>query len=92
MQTPTMTPRLRRRIGILRELANDQIRRIGTGAVSPRAAEAVEALHCIDTGSYGICTGCGEKIAAARLRAKPEAIRCVRCQDAYQRSKGATAA
>ncbi len=92
MQTRTMTSIMRRRKETLRKLASDQTRRIATGAVSPRTAEAVEALHRIDAGSYGTCTSCGEKIPAARLRAKPEAIRCVRCQDAYERSSGATAA
>ena len=90
MKTTTMTSRLRRRIEILRGLASDRIRWLDTGATSPRAAEAAEALHRVDTGTYGICTECGDKIPAARLRAKPEAIRCIQCQDVYERSRGAT--
>lgn len=40
----------------------------------------VEAAFArVDDGTYGVCELCGEPIAAARLEAKPEAARCVRC-------------
>lgn len=32
-------------------------------------------------GSYGLCEGCGEVIAFARLISYPTAIRCLACQD-----------
>lgn len=38
------------------------------------------ALKRIEAGSYGECTDCGTEIPAARLRAAPEAARCVACQ------------
>lgn len=37
------------------------------------------AIARIDDGSYGVCTVCGEPIAPARLKAQPEATRCVEC-------------
>ena len=37
------------------------------------------ALGRIESGSYGICESCGEDIGEARLRAIPEATRCVEC-------------
>lgn len=40
-----------------------------------------QALMRIDQGEYGICTGCGEPIAAKRLAVMPFAVRCVRCAD-----------
>lgn len=39
------------------------------------------ALSRIANGSYGECTNCGADIAPARLKAAPEASRCVTCQD-----------
>ncbi len=38
------------------------------------------ALKRIEEGSYGACADCGAEIPAARLRAAPEALRCVACQ------------
>ena len=38
-----------------------------------------EALKRIADGSYGVCTQCGDDIAARRLAAQPTATRCIRC-------------
>jgi RNA polymerase-binding transcription factor DksA len=38
------------------------------------------------TGSYGVCTDCGEAIAPPRLAAFPTAKRCRPCQENYERS------
>ncbi|WP_231871178.1 TraR/DksA C4-type zinc finger protein [Halioglobus sp. HI00S01] len=37
------------------------------------------ALDKIEAGTYGECEHCGENIAEGRLRAIPEATRCVGC-------------
>ena len=37
------------------------------------------ALARIENGTYGQCDSCGESIGAARLKAIPEATRCVDC-------------
>jgi len=37
------------------------------------------ALERIEDGTYGICERCGEDIGEARLRAIPEATRCLNC-------------
>ncbi len=43
---------------------------------------AVEAaLERLAAGAYGECTDCGADIPMARLRATPEAARCVPCQE-----------
>ena len=34
---------------------------------------------------YGRCLECGRRIEAARLRAMPEAERCLRCQEGFER-------
>jgi RNA polymerase-binding transcription factor DksA len=46
------------------------------------AAEAREALQRFDGGTYGVCEGCGQPIAKARLEAIPYARHCVRCAEA----------
>jgi RNA polymerase-binding protein DksA len=40
-----------------------------------------DALGRLDKGTYGLCTECGEPIAAARLRALPFAECCRDCQE-----------
>lgn len=39
------------------------------------------ALERIEDGSYGACDTCGEDIGQARLRAIPEATRCLNCAE-----------
>lgn len=43
------------------------------------------ALLRLSEGSYGMCEDCGQKIPEARLQAEPTAVRCVRCQELYER-------
>lgn len=38
-----------------------------------------KALEKLDSGEYGVCEVCGEKIDKARLEAYPEATTCVKC-------------
>lgn len=48
-------------------------------AVSIKVIQA--ALERIEDGTYGICERCGEDIGEARLRAIPEATRCLNCAE-----------
>jgi DnaK suppressor protein len=43
------------------------------------------ALERLQEGAYGTCVECSEPIAPARLRALPEVLTCVRCQDRLER-------
>ena len=52
-----------------------------------RVNKLAEALERLRGGEYGLCVECGEAIAPARLRAMPEVITCVRCQDRLERSR-----
>src|SRR5712691_9014617 len=52
-----------------------------------RVNKLAEALERLREGEYGLCVECGEAIAAARLRALPEVITCVRCQNRLERSR-----
>ncbi len=51
-----------------------------------RANRLVEALERLRGGGYGICEECNEPIPPARLKAMPEVITCVRCQDRLERT------
>lgn len=42
------------------------------------------ALERLRAGTYGLCAGCGESIADARLRAYPAASRCISCLEAEE--------
>lgn len=52
----------------------DELRRIDT------------ALARLSAGSYGSCEDCGQRIPQARLDAEPTALRCVRCQEIYEKT------
>ena len=51
-----------------------------------RANRLAEALERLRNGEYGVCQECGEAIAPARLKAMPEVMTCVRCQDRLERT------
>lgn len=44
------------------------------------------ALRRLEQGTYGECADCGEPIATARLDAYPTALRCIECQERYERT------
>ena len=44
------------------------------------------ALARINEGSYGLCESCGQEIPEARLQAEPTAVRCVHCQELYEKT------
>lgn len=49
--------------------------------------QAIEAsLGRIADGSFGTCMKCGNDIEPARLKVQPTAVRCVRCQEEYERT------
>ncbi|HXX39617.1 MAG TPA: TraR/DksA C4-type zinc finger protein [bacterium] len=48
-----------------------------------------EALRRIRTGSYGICTACGQLIDANRLRAIPYTRLCIKCKEREERLRSA---
>jgi DnaK suppressor protein len=47
--------------------------------VQQRLVEIEAAVGRLDSGTYGICEGCGEEIGDARLEARPVAATCIRC-------------
>jgi DnaK suppressor protein len=49
-----------------------------------------DARRRFDEGSYGNCLDCGGDIDYRRLRVQPAAIRCVRCQERFEKTHGGT--
>jgi DnaK suppressor protein len=49
-----------------------------------------QALQRLEDGTYGTCVDCGKEIPAERLKAQPEAIRCVDDQRRFEASHGST--
>ena len=45
-----------------------------------------DALERVKSGRYGICEVCGRRIDPERLKARPEATRCIDCQRSLERS------
>jgi len=58
---------------------------VSRGILVARLKALARAEEKIREGSYGRCDLCGLPIAAARLRALPEAVRCVTCAAARER-------
>ncbi|MBI4562267.1 MAG: TraR/DksA C4-type zinc finger protein [Candidatus Rokubacteria bacterium] len=61
---------------------------IGYEVVDHRAhilTQIDHALRKLEEGTYGRCETCDEPIPPARLQALPFAIRCTRCQEAWER-------
>jgi len=48
--------------------------------------EIEATLLRVDEGEYGLCIDCGEEISAKRLAARLTALRCIGCQDIYERT------
>jgi DnaK suppressor protein len=58
-----------------------QERALGTQEALKAELDAVEqALQRITAGTYGVCIDCGAAIPVERLQARPQAIRCLPCQ------------
>ena len=64
----------------------DRVQAMLRVAQSQRSA-VLDALLRIDHGTYGTCSDCGSPIPEGRLDARPEAIRCVKCQSKKDRGR-----
>ncbi|MGE0100844.1 MAG: TraR/DksA family transcriptional regulator [Blastocatellales bacterium] len=63
------------------ETENDEVLDALDSRIREEMNQIERTLERIDTGEYGFCADCGEKIPEKRLLAVPEAIRCVTCED-----------
>jgi DnaK suppressor protein len=48
-------------------------------------SQVAEALARVESGEYGLCVDCGHAIPPARLHALPFALRCLPCQERFER-------
>ena len=63
------------------ERENDEVVDAIGNETAASIREIQEALDRIAEGTYGECEACGKPIAEGRLKAIPEATRCVDCAD-----------
>src|SRR5262245_12117479 len=69
-----------KRIGDGTTEAISRLTDIGVGrSLEAGLARTERALAKLDERTYGICDGCGEPIAPARLRAMPDSVLCIAC-------------
>jgi RNA polymerase-binding transcription factor DksA len=61
------------------EMEDDQSLEGQAAVISRQIASLSRALLRIEQGSYGECVRCGDRIAAKRLEARPEAALCFAC-------------
>ena len=63
------------------QMENDAVL-AGVGeATAAELAQINRALTQLDQGTYGVCSQCGQPIAARRLQALPYSDRCFSCAD-----------
>jgi DnaK suppressor protein len=55
-----------------------------TEQLADEIRELETALSRFAAGAYGICADCGKPIPAARLAARPDAVRCRQCQETFE--------
>jgi RNA polymerase-binding transcription factor DksA len=55
-------------------------RDVRTASVRQRMADTARALRRMSEGTYGVCEDCHKGIPLGRLRATPQATRCVPCE------------
>jgi len=66
--------------------AVSRLTEIGVGESLEVTLERIErALAKLDEGSYGVCDACGNQIEPARLRARPDSVRCLACASSEPR-------
>jgi len=63
------------------ERENDEVVQALHDRLAADIAALDTALQRVAQGTYGVCTVCGEEIAAGRLKAMPAAAKCTACAE-----------
>jgi DnaK suppressor protein len=63
------------------DLADNDRSNAVVAAAQEQLTHVRAALRRLDAGTYGRCVDCGKELLAQRLEAKPEAARCMSCQE-----------
>ncbi len=56
-------------------------------AAQNRRVLVLDALRRLAEGRYGVCVDCGRPVPESRLKARPEAARCLKCQAAWDHAR-----
>lgn len=70
----------------LQEIASNNVYAIVSQNVQD-VRDIAAARRRIASGTYGVCTDCGDEIGHERLEAYPTAKRCIGCQREHERKK-----
>ena len=68
------------RLSRMDEMHNQSILRANRNLTCNRLVLITRAFERLDQGTYGLCSHCDETIAFKRLKAYPEANKCLACQ------------
>jgi DnaK suppressor protein len=63
----------------------DYMSAVSAEAGSATIDEVHQAIEKLREGTYGECSGCGGRIRARRLKARPFAVLCLRCKEQQER-------
>ncbi|MDN3652932.1 TraR/DksA family transcriptional regulator [Thalassotalea ponticola] len=63
------------------ERENDEVLNALEAEAKIEIQQLSNAINRIETGTYGVCSECGENIAEARLKVQPAATKCIHCAD-----------
>jgi DnaK suppressor protein len=66
------------------ELYDEELEETTEMVLDDEERRIAEALRALADGSYGTCRDCGKAIPAQRLRAMPDAVRCIDCQRHFE--------
>lgn len=66
-------------------LQQQSMAKANRAAAQVRLRQVEAALKRVEDGLYGYCLECDEPIGHARLRVRPEAPLCIRCQESRER-------
>ncbi|NQY37139.1 MAG: TraR/DksA C4-type zinc finger protein [Alteromonadaceae bacterium] len=61
------------------ERENDEVLNALESEAKNEIHQLSNAISRIDSGNYGFCLNCGEKIAEQRLAVQPAALKCIQC-------------
>ncbi len=75
------------RLSRMDELHNQSILVANRNVAKNRLKSIRQARVRIDDGSYGYCLDCDEPIGIARLRAYPDATKCIECQSVSEQNR-----
>ena len=61
-------------------MQQQQMAAASAGHIRAHLSRVRLALAAMDDGEFGLCRDCGEEIAFARLKIRPDSPLCVNCQ------------